>query len=55
MRIQCVSQTHLKENNSAKLKNGLSFFTLTSNLIYLAMWTPGEVNPVHLRNKRIAA
>lgn len=43
MRIQCVSQTHLKENNSAKFKNGLSFFTLTSNLIYLAMWTPGEV------------
>lgn len=55
MSIQCEFWTQLEEEGSSKIKNGLSFFNLTSNLIYLVMWTPGEVNPVHLCNKRIAA
>lgn len=38
-----------------KIKNGLSFFNSTSDLIYLSMRTPGDVDPVHLCNERIAA
>jgi len=45
----------LEEKGSFEIKNELSFFNLTSNLIYLATWTHTEVNPVHLCNKRIAA
>lgn len=55
MSIQCEFWTQLEEEGSSEIKNGLSFFSLTSHLIYLAMQTPGDVNPVHLCNKRIAA
>ena len=38
-----------------KSRMDFSFFKLTCNFIYLAMRTPGGVNPVYLCNKRMAA